>query len=209
MRITLSERLLSEQIRQLENLDPATSIDEISHGMTRYFRRLAEHVKLFGVELLATDFQQSGSIATMGAALSQSHSEDDIQTRLNGLRMLNPLSVSVEQHDLGAFVTDRMALTALYDAWSSYADQLQRIPVNEIRSTLERVGMKALFAPSEEAQILADAGVGEDAFQLFLQRAGKRDPLAHQNAIEEFNRREVEAVQAANERAYEKFRNGE
>jgi hypothetical protein len=209
MRITLSERLLSEQIRQLEGLDPATSIEEISHGMVRYFRRLAEHVKLFGVELLATDFQQSGSIATMGADLKQSHSEDDIQTRLNGIRMLAPLSVSLEPNDLAAFVTDKLVLVTLQDSWSTFGNELQRVAVSEIRSALENIARKVLFTPSPEVQALNDAGAGEEAFQLFLQRAGRKDPMARHNAIEEYNRQEVEAVQAANERAYERFRNGE
>jgi hypothetical protein len=209
MRITLSERLLSEQIRQLEGLDPATNLEEISHGMVRYFRRLAEHVKNYGVELIATDFQQSGSIATMGADLKESYSEDDIQTRLNGIRMLAPLSVSLQSNDLAAFVTDKLVLVTLQDAWSTFGNDLQRMAVSEIRTALENIARKVLFAPSPEVQALHDAGAGEEAFQLFLERAGKKDPLARHNEIEEYNRREVEAVQAANERAYERFRNGE
>jgi len=205
VRITLSERLLSEQIKQLENLDPATNLDEITHNMVRHFRKLAEHVQNYGVILLGTDFQQAGTLATMGAVLNPSYSDDDVVTRLNGLRMLNPLSVSVEPGDLPAFVIDPIARVALEDGWSSYGHELQRVSVSQIRATIERIASKVLFAPSEEAQILADAGVGEDAFQLFLQRAGKRDPLQKLNQIQEFREREEARVKAAHDANLEQF----
>jgi len=68
--------------------------------------------------------------------------------------MLNPLSVSLEQNDLQAFVTDEIALVALYDAWPTYSHELQRVSVNQIRATIERIAQKVLFAPSCPAECL-------------------------------------------------------
>jgi hypothetical protein len=207
MRITLSERLLTEQIKQLENLDPAINIDEIAHNMTRYFRRLAEHVQHYGVTLLGEGFQSSGAVATMCAVLNPSHLEDDVVTRLNGLRMLNPLSVSVEPGDLPAFVTDPIARIALEDGWSSYGHELQRVSVSQIRATIERIAAKVLFAPHTAPRNDVEALEQEQGYELFLARAGKRDPLAKHAAVEEYNRAEVARVHAAQQKAVDDFWN--
>ena len=47
MRITLSERQFTEQIRQLEGLGQEVTTDEISHRMDKYARRLFDHVREF------------------------------------------------------------------------------------------------------------------------------------------------------------------
>jgi hypothetical protein len=203
MRITMSERLLCDQIRQLENLDPATTVEEVSHNIIRYFRRLAEHIQNYGVTLLGADYQVNGSVSTMGAVLNRSYSDDDVLTRINGIRMLNPLSVSVERNDLQAFVTEQIALVALYDAWDSYAHELQRLAVNEVRAAIERIAPKVLFAPAPQPTNQFEAMQHEDGYQMFLSRAGKRDPMAHHNAVEEYRRQEEAAVKAAREKQLE------
>jgi hypothetical protein len=209
MKITFSERLLSEQIRQLENLDPATTVEEISFNMHRYFRRLAEHVTNYGVTMDGTDFQQSGNLATMGAVLNRSYSDEDVVTRLNGLRMLNPLAVALEPNDLPSFVTDSVALVALEDAWGNFGREFQRLTVNEIRPAIERVAMKVLFAPSAPPSNDIERMEQEQGYEMFLARAGKRDPLARHQAVDEYNRAEIARVQAEQEAAYNRFVNPE
>jgi hypothetical protein len=100
---------------------------------------------------------------------------------------------------LPAFVTDQIALVALYDAWDSYSHELQRLSVNEIRSTIERIGMKVLFSPVAASSNSLEA---EMNWETFLLRAGKRDPLAKHLAVDEYNRQQVERIEAAEYRHF-------
>jgi hypothetical protein len=105
-----------------------------------------------------------------------------------------------------AFVTDQIALVALYDAWDSYSHELQRLSVNEIRSTIERIGMKVLFSPVAASSNSLEA---EMNWETFLLRAGKRDPLAKHLAVDEYNRQQVERIEAERQRSIDTFLSGE
>ena len=45
----------------------------------------------------------------------------------------------------------------------------------------------------------------EDGYQMFLLRAGKKDPLARHNAVDDYRRQEEAAVKAAHDANLEQF----
>jgi hypothetical protein len=205
MRIAMSERMLTQQIKELEGLDPATSLEEITHNMVRYFRRLAEHIKDYGVTLRPEGFQASGTIATMAAELKPSWSEDDVQTRISGLSMLAPLSVSLDSADLPAFVTNRIMLAGLEENWMAFGQGLQRITLPEVRNALENAAQKLMSVPVAQPTNEFEQEMQDAEYTAFLVAAGRKDPLAKHREIEEFNRAEVERVQAAEQKAHDDF----
>lgn len=211
MRVTLSERQFCEQIRSLEGLSPATTTEEIFHRIAIYARRLFDHLKNYGITMLDQDFQVNGSLCTISAALERSYTDEDRQTRLNGLAMLVPVSVDMQREDVGAFF-EGIARTAMYDSWDSYAHEVQRVTVTELSAALERIAEKIMFAPvpvRDDGTPPEIAAVQQEQdFQMFLARAGKRDPLAKHRQIDQYEQAEIARVEAAKEAAYERFRNG-
>lgn len=203
MRITLSERQFTEQIRQLENLGQEITVEEISHRMDKHARKLFDHLRAYGVQMLA-GIQVNGTLATMQASLKQSFSEEDVQTRVNGLALLAPVSVSVDQPDLSAFVVNPVMLASMSDNWLAFGGSLQRLTLPELRPILENIAGQLLSAPAPAAPTNEfEAEMQQLEYEAFLAAAGKKDPLRHHNAVEEFNRREVAGVEAQRQAAHD------
>jgi hypothetical protein len=199
MLITLAERTFNDRIRELEGLSPDVSSAEIEHRMEHYAGKLFTWLAEFGITVLGI-VENRVTIATFNAALERCYDEQSRADRLRGLRALNPLSVTVERNDLGAFFID-MALTAMYSAWDSYGHKLQRVTVNELESILDQIAPQIIVARPPQPTNEGEAVEQEQDFQLFLLRAGKRDPLAKRNAIDEHRRAEEEAYAAAQQSA--------
>lgn len=197
MRITMSERALTEQIRNLENISPEVTTEEIVHRIDRYARKLFDHIRNYGIQMLQAGFQVSGTLCTMSAQLKQSFSEEDCQMRINGLAMLAPVSVSLDQPDLSAFVVNPVMLASMSDNWIAFGASLQRLTLAEVRPTLENIaGQLMSAAPPAPPSNDYEAEVQELEYGAFLAASGKRDPLAKHEAIEQFRRSE-EAAYAA------------
>src|SRR5215469_17195646 len=121
MIVTLSERKFSEQIRQLEGLDPATTVEEITDRMQTYANRLFEHLRQnYGVNC-AGMVSHNGNLGTFQFVLSPVYDDENRGHRIAGLNMMAPNSVTVEPSDLPGLVPPGVALTALEDAWNTYA----------------------------------------------------------------------------------------
>jgi hypothetical protein len=209
MRLTLSERQFTEQIRQLEGLGPDVTLDEISHRMDKYARRLFVHISAYGVQMLA-GVQVTGTLATMQASLRQSLTEEDVQTRIQGLSMLAPLTVSVDQPDLSAFVVNPVMLAAMSENWIAFGASLQRLTLSELRPALENAaGQLMSAAPPAPPTNDYEAEVQQLEYEAFLAASGRKDPLAKHNAIEEHRRAEEAAYATAQQAALDRKWNRE
>jgi hypothetical protein len=204
MRITLSERQFTEQIRQLEGLGQEVTLDEISHRMDRYARKLFVHLQEYGVQMLA-GVQVHGTLANMQASLKPSWDEESVQTRLNGLALLAPTSISVDQPDLSAFVTNPIMLASMSDRWVDFGASLQRITLSELRPTLESIAAQLLSAPAPAPTNEFEQELQQLEYNAFLAASGKRDPLKKYNEQQEFQRREEEAYAAQKQAAHDAF----
>lgn len=200
MRITLSEPRFTEQIRQLENLGPEVSTDEISHRMDRYARRLFNHVREFGVQMLP-GIHISGTLAAMQASLNQSRSEEEVQMRVQGLALLAPVSVSLDQPDLSAFVVNPIMLASMFDNWSAFSQSLQRVTLSELRDAIENAAISLMSAPVAAPTNFYEAEVQQLEYEAFLAASGKKDPLAKHDAIEAHRVAEETAFAAAQQAA--------
>jgi len=201
MRVTLSERQFSEQIRQLEGLGPEVTVEEIQHRIDKYARRLFDHLRGFGIQMLQHGFNVSGTLCTMSASLKQSWDEESVQMRINGLAMLAPVSVSLDQPDLSAFVTNPVMLASMIDNWGAFEASLQRILLHEVRPALENTARQLMSVPTAPPSNDFEQEVFNLEYEAFLAASGKKDPLAKHNAIEEFNRREAEQFAAQQQAA--------
>jgi hypothetical protein len=200
MRVTLSERKFSEQIRQLENIGPEVTTEELIHRIDRHARRLFDHIREFGVQMLQAGLQVSGTLCTMSASLKPAWDEESVQMRINGLAMLAPVSVSLDQPDLPAFVVNPVMLAAMQDNWIAFGSSLQRLTLQEVRPALENAAQQLMSAPVAEPTNDFERELQSLEYEAFLAAAGKTDPLKQQNAIDEYRQRE-EAVYAAAQQA--------
>lgn len=202
MRVTMSERALTEQIRSLENISQEVTTEEIVHRIDRYARKLFDHIRNYGIQMLQAGFQVSGTLCTMSAQLKQSFSEEDCQTRINGLAMLAPVSVSLDQPDLPAFVVNPVMLASMSDNWIAFGASLQRLTLAEVRPTLENIaGQLMSAAPPAPPTNDYEAEVQQLEYEAFLAASGKKDPLAKHEAIERHRQAEEAAYATAQQAA--------
>jgi hypothetical protein len=213
MRVTLSERTFLERIRQLEGLGSEVTADEINHRLPHYASKLFQHLRAYGLNQVGL-ISSNGTLGTFYVGLDSCYDDESRNKRIEGLQMLDPLSVTLEERDLPAFFRD-IVLTMMIDSFDTYAAQFQRLTVGELNSKLVDTANKVFSAPSgthfiveTEEDVAALAEIREQEYQLFLLRSGKKDPMAKHNAVEEYRRGEEAAVKAANDAAYESFRRG-
>src|SRR5436309_1146934 len=102
MRIIISERTFFNQIRQVENIGSEVTDDELSVRGDQHVRKLVNHVRNFGVDVLP-QHQINGKVATLTASLKPAWDEESVATRLEGLSWLVPVAVSLDQPDIPAF----------------------------------------------------------------------------------------------------------
>lgn len=215
MIVVLSENRFSALIRSLENIPASTSDDEINHRLDRYATTLFRHLgENFGfVRFDRVNVQ--GTLGTFRATLAPCHDDESRNIRLQGLAMLDPVSVSLEEQDLPAFFVG-MLLTAMTDAYSSYAGEVHRLTVPELDAALRRIGEKVAFSPKPNTFVVeneSDAAcmreIEEEEFRLFCMRSGLKVPGAEREVREAAQQAELERIRAANEEAYQSFRHGQ
>jgi len=205
MQLTLSERRLSEQIRQLENIND--TVEEITHKMDHYAARLFKHLNDgYGLRFLGM-LHQSGGLGTVqldigGVGRSWQTNDWDWEKLRGGLNLLNPVSVTVTAEDIGHICTGLIKPLAL-DAFPQYARELERINVSEIESTIEKVLLRYVHQPSIEMP--SDPRLREARIQEQFARAGIVDPSLRTQAVEELQRREAERIKADEHRRYQEF----
>ena len=145
----------------------------------------------------------SGTLAAMQASLKQSWSEEDVQMRLQGLALLAPVSVSLDQPDLSSFVTNPIMLASMSDNWSAFSNSLQRLTLSELRPTLENIAGQLLSAPVTPPTNFYEAEVQALEYEAFLAAAGRKDPLRKHQEIAEFQHREETAFAAQKQAAHD------
>jgi hypothetical protein len=189
MIVILSERRFAERIRQLEGIEDTS--EEIFVRWTHYGTRLLKHLEQFGILKTAT-LESNGNIASFQFDISRVgrnwQSGDFDFAKLNeGLNLLDPVAVSLEEQDLAAICTGPIQ-TAMVDRWDEYAHTLQRILPGQIESAVEAACLKYAWGdrmevsytgnPSQDAQLQYELDTAQ------LQRAGLRNPLERFEAQE-------------------------
>src|SRR5690348_589834 len=144
MLVTLSERKLSERIRELENIQDST--EEICERMQHYAARLFKHIAEYGVQM-AGMVQHSGGLGVFRFSLSPVFDDEGRSMRIEGLNLMNPNSVSVEVSDLPGLVPQGIARTVLEDEFGTYSHEVQKILPSDISPTLERIAQRVMTAP--------------------------------------------------------------
>lgn len=214
MLITLSESRFSARIRELENIPQSTSDEEINHRLDQHAARLFQHLATYGF----TGFDRvavQGTLGTFRATLAACHSDESRNLRLEGLRLLDPVSVTLEAQDLPAFYTRGLILTLMSDSFDSYRQEFQRLTVNELDrklvSTAERVfstPQAQPFAIETADDVAALNEYHNEQFEWFCRNSGLKVPGAERRAREAAEQAEIERIKAAQGRALDEFRRG-
>jgi len=199
MLVTLSERHLSERIRELEGIND--TVEEITYRMEHYAKRLFVHVNEFGLRFSAM-IEQHGGLATIqldisGVGRNWEDGDWHWSKPYEGLACLDPVAVSIEESDMAAICEGPIATMAV-DTWGNYAAELQRISVSEIRPKIEAVLLRLHTQPliSETA----DPALNYELSTAQLHRAGLRNPLERFEAQEAY-RQAQEAEYASQQQA--------
>ncbi len=215
MVITLSERRLSELIRQLEGI--ADSDSEIAFRMQHFASRIFKHVAdCFGIKMVGL-LEHQGDIGSFqfdisGVGMDRQSGGFKWDKLQSGLNFLNVLAVTVEEKDIEEICSGPVC-TAMMDSWDHYAHTLQRLSVAEIQPAVERACLEYAWkprpAPDYTGVPALDAELQYDLDTAQLQRAGLKNPLEKVEAIEAYRRAE-EAAYAAQEAArLDRITNGE
>jgi len=206
MQVTLSERKFNDVVRQMEGLDAATTAEEITDRMQHYANRLFEHLRNnYGVSCQGM-LQHTGGLGTFQFSLSPARDLEDRSTRLAGISMMNPNSVTVEESDLPALCPNAITRVSLEDNWLQIAGPLMKCLPGEIPDLLERAAQQSLRSPDIFAQ---DPSTVEQGFEYWLERTGLKDPLAAHRQREAAEQKELARIEAERDAAYMRFRNGE
>lgn len=213
MLVTLSESRFSARIRELENIPASISNEEINHRLDRYAATLFQHLSNYGF----TGFDKvavNGTLGTFRATLSPCHNDESRNTRIAGLAMLDPVSVSLEEQDIPAFFTG-MVRTLMTDNFANYSREFQRLTVGELDSKLVDVATKIFAAPAPSPFVVENESDAawlqesqEEEFRLFCLRSGVKDPSAKSRAVEEHRKAEEAAYTAAQNRRLDDFIRG-
>jgi len=196
MILTLSERRLSELIRQLEGIND--SDEEILFRMQHYAAKLFNQVSEYGIRMVEM-VEHHGGIGSFrfdikGVGMDWQTGGFNWEQLNQGLSFLNPLAVSFEREDLWA-ICDGLVGTAMNSVWYEIQPNLQRLSVNEVRQTFESWCQHVAFGNAPD--FLRDPVLEEIQAQSAFEQAGIEDPLKHHLEREEFNRQEIEAYKEA------------
>jgi len=204
MLVTLSERKLSERIREMENL--SDSIEEINDRISHHAQKLFNYIAEFGVRMVGM-VSQSGGLGTFQFALAPIWDEESRALRIQGLQLMAPNSCTVEVGDLPGLVPQSIVRTMLEDEFHTYSHELAKVLPTDIAPTLERIAQRAMKAPSSAD--FGDASMSEAYFQDWLRRSGKKDPSLARRERDAAEQQELARIAAERDLAYERFRNGE
>src|SRR5262249_49880740 len=158
-------------IRELENVND--SVEEICDRMQHYSARLFGHIANYGVRMVGM-VRQSGGLADFRFSLDPIYDDEGRTTRISGLSMMNPNSVTVEAGDLGGLVPNPVTRELLADEWQHFGNTLQKILPSDIPQLLETAAIRMMRRAPSDA--IGYAEYDDELYQDFLRRAGKRDP---------------------------------
>jgi hypothetical protein len=208
MIVTLSERRFSERIREFQNIGPEVSADEIAHRLDKYAEKLFKYLSEFGLSSIGL-VGHTGTLGTFQITLEACWDDESRNKRIEGLALLDPLSVTVERNDLRAFYLG-ILLSTMYDAWPLYSHELQRLTVGELNTALVSIAERIfLKSPTPAADVFQESLTDDARFEMFCRRAGVRVPGAQFRAADEFNQSEIARVEAQRQAEYDNFRKGQ
>jgi hypothetical protein len=213
MRITLSERMFNEKVRQLQNLGPEVTSEEISHNLRRYAAKFFEYLSHFGLVDIGL-VSMEGSLGHFYIGLKPCHDDESRNKRIEGLALLEPLSVTLEERDLPAFFTG-MILTLMADNFNTYAAEFQRITVADLDSKLVEVATKVFASPmptpfvietENDAALLQE--LQDEEFDMFCLRSGVKVPGAERRKRDDAEQAELARIEAARQKATDDWYHG-
>jgi hypothetical protein len=176
MIVTLSERTTTELVRELEGLDPAITVEELTERMPQYSQRLFAHLRNFGLTYDGR-CNPRGPVADFGFSLKQNSVQDERQTLVDGLAMLRPICISVEREDLPSLILNPMVLAATVEQWPQIAGQFRKVLPSEVLDRIERIAGKVAFSPRPfDPYVDSMTGDPELDAQVWFQMNGVKDP---------------------------------
>lgn len=214
MQVTISERRLSELIRNLESINDTD--EEIAFKMRHYASRIFKHVyDGYGLKFLGM-LEQSGGLGTMQFSIEEvgrnwQTSDFDWEKLIGALQFINALAVTVELTDMQIICTGLVAVGAA-DEWNNYASELERISPSEVQSKIESALLRFVYNKPTETTALSPNNQELRDLEMdgAFARAGMVDPSLRSRAVESYRQREIAEHEAAENRRqqqwYEEFR---
>lgn len=132
MQITIHAQRLLETIKQLEGLPADTTAEEVIDRLQVYEPRLFRHLQNYGINGIQ-NLGTRGVLSYFELSFQESYSAEHVQTRLDGVAVLSPNSVSVELRDLAALFPDKIVRAAVNFASDDELGKLQRVTLPELR----------------------------------------------------------------------------
>jgi hypothetical protein len=132
MQVILSERLLKQTIRNFEDLGDMTD-DEMMVQFHRYRQRLLDQMQHYGL-YFGGMVEQAATVAAYEFSLNP---DGDRETIIEGLKLIQPLAVTVQVSDIPALVQNPVFVGAFQSGWSHVAQELERIQPSEILDKIE------------------------------------------------------------------------
>lgn len=210
MNVSLSERRVSELIRQLEGI--ADNDSEISFRMSHYAGRLFSHLSdTYGLKFVGM-IETHGDIGSFKFDITRCkdfHGTIDWDKLVGGLQFLNCLCLSVEPEDIRV-ICDALVGNSLLAVWPEYEATLQRITPSELQPRIESALMKFVWNRSTEIAATADGRhVHELQIQEAFGNAGLIDPsLSYTASLERRQREEAEYAKREQARIDRVWNNG-
>lgn len=192
MQVILSERILQQTIRDLEDLGEATN-DEMMVLFDQYRNRLLEQLKNYGLHFGGM-VEQVGTVASYEFALSRDVPRETI---IQGLMLIRPVCVTVNIGDIPALVQNPVFAGAFQSGWSSVAYDLERIQPSEILDKIESLAGRFLGGEENvETQLTYD--------QWALSNGIPNLPTNYEKAAR-FRQQEEEAYQKAQQERFDNW----
>jgi hypothetical protein len=118
--------------------------------------------------------QDGADLATFSFEIAPSHDAHSANERIQGLTLLRPVSISLQEADLPAFVLNHVALAGIRSIWRDLEPTFQRILPGDISDLLEKAAGQAMNTPTELSS--GNAAVDAANFELWCQQNGLRIP---------------------------------
>jgi hypothetical protein len=174
MLLTFSSPKFDDLLRRL-NDRPELTTDEIELKFRPLTDALWDYVRGFGVH-----YQGVTNMWKSTATIRFSLTGHNVDTVLQGVATMEPISVTVEQPDIGVLAGKhgRPIVSAFNDNWPAVAAELTNIELRDLSTRLDSIALRLLGTPRVVDPIEAEFGIGDPEldFRVWAAENGMRVP---------------------------------
>lgn len=145
MIVIVQSEAFDNLLRQLEG-DPNIHTDTLNLNFRRYTDRLWEHLRPYGVNFEGVTGQHN---SLWGLQFRLQGHPTHADTVLEGIGVLQPVSVGVQLRDLDVLIGLPMTRAMFADNWATLQHELANVDFHGLRQRLEDVAMRLLSAPRQ------------------------------------------------------------